>query len=239
MPMTRTGLAPIIPAPAHEFSTLLTVLKQAQAINTQIVGPEKKTVISLDMGLYKPAKQLQMSREDLGHLVLRPGELHIVMAQLRVLGAAIEESGIDQLWIEADIFGSTTVKQILDAKHVRRAITAHVTSLQALFHLHQEVLVEKHPNIFSSLESAVNALSQAFKTGQEIEIKACHQTLVSAAEKLSLCEIATQFDKQNQEIPVFCFMVEYMLMVLNMLQFIRAVRTGNWDLHLKSLLTFT
>ena len=43
-----------------EWNTLLTVLMQTQAINTKVVGPDRKTVISLDMGLYQPAKKLQM-----------------------------------------------------------------------------------------------------------------------------------------------------------------------------------
>ena len=31
------------------------------------------------MGLYQPAKKLQMTRQDLGHIIHRSGELHIVM----------------------------------------------------------------------------------------------------------------------------------------------------------------
>ena len=56
LPLTRVSTPPLIAAPAHEFSTLLTVLKQAQGISTVILGEESKTVISLDMGLYKPAQ---------------------------------------------------------------------------------------------------------------------------------------------------------------------------------------
>ena len=56
MPTTRTATLPLINAPAHEFNTLLTVLMQAQGINTKIVGPDRKTVISMDLGLYVPAK---------------------------------------------------------------------------------------------------------------------------------------------------------------------------------------
>ena len=63
---------------------------QAQDISTKVVGPGKKTVISLDMGLYLPAEKLQMARNYLNHLILRPGELHIVMAMLRTIGAYIE-----------------------------------------------------------------------------------------------------------------------------------------------------
>lgn len=68
---------------------------QAQQITAHVVGPGRKTVISLDMGLYQPAKKLQMTCNDLNHLILRPGELHIVMAQLLTPGSFIENSGAD------------------------------------------------------------------------------------------------------------------------------------------------
>ena len=67
------GAPPLITATAHEWSTLLTVLKKAQGINVKVVGANRKTVISLDMGLYLPAKKLQMVRDDLKHIILHPG----------------------------------------------------------------------------------------------------------------------------------------------------------------------
>lgn len=70
---TRSAAPPFIDAPAHEWNTLLTVFKQAQNINTSVVGPNQKTVITLDLGLYQPAKQLQMARHDLNYAILRPG----------------------------------------------------------------------------------------------------------------------------------------------------------------------
>ena len=92
---------------------------QAQAINVKVVGQKRKTVISLDMGLYMPAKKLQMARHDLNNIILRPGEFHIVMAQLKTIGACIEHSGIDMAWIEADLYGPSTVSQILEGNHVK------------------------------------------------------------------------------------------------------------------------
>ena len=82
VPVTRVGAPPLLAALAHEWNTLLTVLMQAQKISAKVVGSERKTVISLDMGLYLLAKKLQMARDDLKHLILRPRELHIVMAML-------------------------------------------------------------------------------------------------------------------------------------------------------------
>ena len=80
MPLTRVGTPPLIAAPAHEWQTLLTILMEAQNITTTVVGQKRRTVISPDMGLYQPAKKLQMTRQDLGHIILRAGELHIVTA---------------------------------------------------------------------------------------------------------------------------------------------------------------
>jgi hypothetical protein len=161
MPVTRVGTAPLIAAPAHEWQTLLTVLMQAQAIKTKVVGPNSKTVVSLDLGLYQPANRLQMAREDLNYIILRPGELHIVMAQLRTIGAHIDNSGIDLCWVEAELYGSTTVKQILDGKHVKRGQTARLVTLEALFTLYQEAFSKQHPHLQHSLEEVVKKLDQA------------------------------------------------------------------------------
>ena len=61
----------LIPAPAHEWSTLLTVLKQKK---------NRNTVITLDIDLYKPGKQLEKYCEDLQvQFILQLGELRAVM----------------------------------------------------------------------------------------------------------------------------------------------------------------
>ena len=56
MTLTSVNIPPLLAVPAHEWQTLLTILKQAQNLSTKVVGPERKTVITLDLGLYKPAK---------------------------------------------------------------------------------------------------------------------------------------------------------------------------------------
>ena len=95
------------------------------------------------MALYMPAKKLQMARNDLNDIILRPGELHIVMAELKTIGAFIDNSGIDMAWIEADLYGPSTVKQILEGNHIKRAETAQLVTLQSLFTLYQEAFFTK------------------------------------------------------------------------------------------------
>lgn len=81
------------------------------------MGPDWKTVITLDMDLYERAKQLEMARDDCkGKWVLRLGEMHTVMTALRAAGNTIEDSGLDEAWNEADIYGPTTTMQIIEEK---------------------------------------------------------------------------------------------------------------------------
>ena len=188
------------------------------------------------MGLYKPAKQLQMSRKDMDHLVLRPGELHVVMAQLRALGNYIENSGLDFCWTEANMYGPATVKQILEGKHVRRGVEAHVVTLQALSIMYQETLFEHYPDIVESLTEAAEYLRKAcYETS---DIQQANANIIQEMQSLEILEKMIHFDKQNGGRPLFVVMRQYMQMVMEMLQFIRSVRTGDWNLHLTATKSF-
>lgn len=240
LPTTRVGSPPLIPAPAHEWQTLLTVLMQAQGINAKVVGPGRKTVISLDMGLYKPAKQLQMARKDLDQIVLRPGELHIVMAQLRCMGNAIENSGIDFCWTEADLYGPATVKQILEGRHVKRGVEAHMITLQALFMLHRKSFLEARPDMLEELTSVVEDLVKAFVSSNDslVERQQAHSRMVQTIENEEVMKEISQLDSENAAHPLSAVMLQYMQMIMEMMLFIRAVRTGDWELHLVALEAF-
>ena len=75
-PLTKVSMPPLTAAPSHEFSTLLTIFRQAERIKTMVVDVNQKTVITLDMGLYKPAKQLEYALECCqGKWILQPRDL--------------------------------------------------------------------------------------------------------------------------------------------------------------------
>ena len=113
-----------------------------------VVGPDRKIVITLDMALYERAKQLEMIRDDCkGKWVLRLGEMHTVMVVLWAVGNVIEDSGLDETWSMADIYGPTTTRQILDAKHMKRALEAHMATVQAFYDLYVEEFFLDHPDL--------------------------------------------------------------------------------------------
>ena len=80
------------------------------------------------------------------------------MAQLRTIGAFIENSGLDMCWVESDLYGPFTVKQILAENHVKRGEAAHTVKLQALFSLYQEASSLRHPAVRTIIEKSANQL---------------------------------------------------------------------------------
>ena len=237
---TRVGAPPLIAAPAHEWSTLLTVLKQAQGINVKVVGTNRKTVVSLEMGPYLPAKKLQVARDDLKHIILRPGELHILMAQLRTLGAFIENSGIDMAWIESYLYGPNTVKQFLEGNHVKRGEAAHLVTLHAFFILYQEAFLQHVPESSRSrLKSLAKDLCDACSSSEGVQVAEAHQQIVNAVDSIKIMKKMKEFDESYENSPMFMVFRQCIGMVLEMLIFIRAVRTANWELHLVALEIFT
>ncbi|XP_015770587.1 PREDICTED: uncharacterized protein LOC107349002 [Acropora digitifera] len=239
LPVTHVGAPSLVAHPPHEWNTLLTVLMQAQNISTIVVGSERKTVISLDMGLNLPAKKLQMARNDLNHLILCPGELHIVMAMLRTIGAYIDSSGIDMCWIESELYGPSTVKQILVGNHVKRGEKAHMITLQALFALYLDEFLKTLPELRQCLENLSRQVIEAFKEGDKEKIERAHQCFVDGISSSKIIEKLFEFDAANNRSPLFVVMRHYMCMIMEMFAFIRSVQSGDWKLHLITLEQFT
>lgn len=81
------------------------------------------------------------------------------MVHLRTIGTLIENSGIDMVWTESDLYGPNTVKQILEGNHVKRGETAHLVTLQAFFILYQEAFLQRVPE---SCRSRLQSLAKVF-----------------------------------------------------------------------------
>ena len=60
-------------------------------------------------------------------------------------------------------------------------------------------------------------------------MKNAHMDMVSAIDNLNILEMST-FEAANTNKTMFKVMRHYMRMVMEMLAFIRAVRTGDWSL---------
>ena len=85
------------------------------------------------MDLYKRALKIPYLEDSFKEKwVIHPGLFHIVLCALRCLRQKIEGSGLDQLWIDVEIYSNVTMNQIISGKHYNRAIVCHLVTLQAL-----------------------------------------------------------------------------------------------------------
>ena len=182
LPLTIVAMMPLLAAPAQEWSTMLTVLKQAQNI-----GEGHTPVITFDLQLYEKAVKLQMHTVPaLDHLVFWLGEMHTVMAALRALGSSIEDSGFDDAWVEAGIYGSTTKQQILEGNHMKRALTAHSMTYSNLCDLHVEAFLktekEESGANFPSMSHASYTMNASSQEGKYGAFGKHHQEILKAME---------------------------------------------------------
>lgn len=221
---------------------MLTVLKQAQNITTVVLVESHKTVINSDLQLYEQAVKLQMHTAPvLDHLVFRLGEIHTVMAALRALGSSIEDSGFDDVWVEAEIYGSTTKQQILEGNHMKRALTAHSMMMYcALCDLHVEAFLkmekEESGAEFLSMSRAADTINASSQEGKYDTFGKHHKEMLKAMETEQFQEKIHNFDrKMEPQHPMFKFAKEYMKFVAFIVMVLRATREGNWKLHLELL----
>ncbi|KAK3747362.1 hypothetical protein QZH41_005268 [Actinostola sp. cb2023] len=83
------------------------------------------------------------------------------------------------------------------------------------------------------------SLYDACSKGTREEVKEANDNLIKAIESQHITEKMNELDVDQEKHPMFKVARKYMRMVMDMLQFIRAVRTGDWELHLKTLQAFT
>ena len=132
-------VAPLFRQAPTDYATLYTVLSLTQNISAVVMGPDRKTVITLDLDLYERAVKIQES-EGNTNWVLRAGELHICFAALHALGKYIEGSGLDTVAIEKGIYSPTTLRHIYGGKAFTRGIEYHTVNALACYVMKYEQL---------------------------------------------------------------------------------------------------
>ncbi|EDO39798.1 predicted protein [Nematostella vectensis] len=123
-----------------DYATLYTALMMTQGISAVVVGPERRTIITLDLDLYSRALQIQQSVGN-SNWVLRAGVLHIVFAALHALGKTIDGSGLDTCAIESGTHTSAALRGIFSGKAYKRGLEYHITTSLAILMMKYEASV--------------------------------------------------------------------------------------------------
>ena len=76
----------------------------------------------MDLQLCTKCIKLQDNESIQSQFAFRLGEIHILFATLKIIGKNINFSGVDEAFIEADIYGSTTLQQISGGNIIREVL---------------------------------------------------------------------------------------------------------------------
>ena len=154
--------------------------------------------------------------------MFRMGELHVVFAMLKVVGKYIDASGLDESFVEADIYGPNTLEQIKRGKHYKRSFEAFVTLYRTLFSLYIEKYLEQ--NVVMRIE--VREICLKFLNGsniqEELDFKENHEQLMTGLNSLNFFHSLDEFGKRFEKQPKFLW--NYMKLFEVVLLFIRATQ---------------
>jgi hypothetical protein len=212
---------PLYAGTPTDCSNLYHSLKLAQGINVAVAGGGK-IIVTLDLQLYSKCMQMRENEDIKKKFMFRLGELHIVFAVLKVIGKYIQGSGIDQVLIEAGIYSTTTLGQILEGKHMKRAMEAHMVIYLSVCKIYLEQFFKKHPEASQRLTEITNSLLQI--NLQEITMDR-FEASVTALKNDGILEAFQKFDQSLQQQAQF--LRNYMIMYEILLQFVRENREGN------------
>ena len=165
------------------------------------------------------------------------------MVQIPTNGGFIEDNAIGLCWIEADLCGPTTVKQIINGNHVKRGQAAHMVTLQALFAMYQNAFFYQEPEFLKHFQKVIEDLTKACVKSVKSEVQKAHAEMVETIQSSEvITRMKTIIDESHDKIPEFQVFCQYMYMtirlIMDMMLYISAVRTGNWLLHLTVLKLF-
>ena len=125
----------ILPYPVTEWNTINTALKIMCNLKNDALQESHFT--TQDLAICEKAVPSLYCKNNAyaNHYNLRLGELHVSMAHLRGIGSYIEDSGLDSIWIQADVYGPAVTRSILSCSHYKRCFNAHEVTVAALYHL--------------------------------------------------------------------------------------------------------
>lgn len=219
-------IAPLFRASPTDYGTLYTVLSLTQGISTTVVGPHRKTIITLDLDLYQRALKIQESVGN-SNWVLLPGTLHIIFAALHGLGKTIDGSGIDMCAVDSGVYTSAALRGIYEGKAYKRAIEYHIATSLAITMMKLDALSPFIP--CERLERQSATLQKVLHDRDPSMVEA-----YDGLRSLYLEEVKPK-ERREEEGELAQFLTCYLVQVESVLNIINACRSGDWLAYLDSV----
>ena len=225
------GYCPVIKASPTNYDAVYTLMDIACRM-TKKIG-QSHTVLVLDQAIYCKALEISVQRSDeFSHLILRLGGFHICTAFIAVIGKRMESSGLEDILIESGVYAAGSVPAIMNGKSYNRAVRAHKLMTKALNRLLIMKMNFKEEDEADIKSLVTNIRSDFSSTPDQVPCRV-EQFMEKSVTVIEEKERLLNEGKDKSQL--FRFWAEYLEMVDILLAFIRAERTGDWELHKASL----
>lgn len=224
---------------SYVYSTLLFVCREARRY-------QRTPVLTFDQPLFWKAMTIIWNEPDnsqLKSIVIRLGAFHTEMSFLSCIGHIVEGFGIQEI-LEI-IYATNTVPHMLSGKAIAGAIRCYFlidTALHcllgsALFGINLPSSDENDLGEQTPLDSENNTiLEEASKMYNQCLDKTLCAEAVLDHQVLKQLHISFKgFLEQRKESRTARLWIQYLEMIQILRSFIRAERSGDWDLHLRAL----
>ncbi|CAH1155651.1 unnamed protein product [Phaedon cochleariae] len=220
---SRLLYLPFVKAPPSNHDTIYTVLLNA-AEKCKSLG-QSSCFVTFDQPLYIKARDIIASvpeSSDLSAVIVRLGGFHLLMSFMGSIGYIMDGSGLRDLFNV--VYATASTEKMLTGHAYARALRAHILAHVALAKIVFSAVgftTEERADMEDALSNIGNPLFLNRIEGEHFEdtIRKFTETLNGLAENG----------------PTAKLWVQYFDMVTLVKQFIQAERTGNWDLHLKTI----
>lgn len=217
---TTTTPLPFINLDPGNLSTIYTALcftaSQCRQLNQCIV------FVTFDQPLYIKAVTMvksENSSSELSKIVVRLGGFHLLMSFLGTIGYIMNGSGIEDLY--AQIYARNTVVHMLSGHAYSRAVRACFLAQEAISHL----VLESELTFSEEDKAHLQSIFETFDVSLNEELK---EPLLKKME----ITLNTKFDKLRVKSRTSKLWIQFWNMVQIVKDFIKAERTGDWNLHL-------
>ena len=164
------------------------------------------------------------------------GELYVVMAALRAIGVSMENSGIVDVWMEADVYGSATTRQIIMCNHYKRTLRAHIYSYMALYEFALDEFFKEYPQLKNACQETAeeldHACGQVHKSTKAASVKQASTRLETAICTANVMEEFQTWKQRLSKDAMFRATLNFMHRVEVVILFVAASRNADTTLHL-------
>lgn len=233
-PVSTVGFSPILPQPPTSKDVVYTAM--TNYVNVSRALDKKTAVLSCDMAIYLIAKSIQQTNREFDNLILRIGSFHLQKNFLRCLGQYIEGSGLDNILIDADIYGVNTLSSVLKGTQYNRGIRAHKLLYEAL----RSIQIAEFMECMNYSQDFVQQIHNCLQEIRENTVDKDHSGLIEKCNqyyqiiKDFLSSFSNFLCTRSTENEMFKYFNNYCEMVEVLLNSVMADRSNDYELHLVS-----